>query len=625
MEKKSQNNLWKLMVGALGIVFGDIGTSPLYTLKECFSPHLGLELNEANVLGILSLIFWALFLVVIVKYIVFIMKADNRGEGGIMSLCSLIMSKISEGKTLLVVTAVGLIGTALLLADGMITPAMTVLGAVEGLEIATPFFKPIIIPITVGIIIALFVFQKHGTEKIGKIFGPIMIGWFVVIALLGIRYIFKAPQVLHSLNPYYAANFFLRNGIMSIFILSAIVLAITGAEALYADMGHFGKEPIKLAFYFLVLPSLTLNYFGQGAAIILHGAKAIENPFYFISPSWFIYPLIILATLAAIIASQALISGSFSIIQQSMQLGYTPKMKVIHTSEETQGQIYIPFVNYSLMIACILLVVTFKSSGNLAAAYGMSVIGTMLCTTILYYVLINKIWKWKKIKVILVLVSFLFVDLSFLSANISKLVSGGWFPLLIALFIYLIMLTWKDGNEAIYEFIQKENIPLENIISSLSGDSTETKRTLGTAIFMIGRKNNLNVLLHHLKHNKLLHERVFLMTVKFERVPFIDIQERMTLESYGANVYGINVRYGYMETPNINEIVALCFDKGHLIKLSQVSFYLGRISIGVSKKGNMALWRKKLFVFLHRNSESAVEYFKLIPGTVIELGRKVII
>lgn len=625
MEKKNQNNLWKLMIGALGIVFGDIGTSPLYTLKECFSPHFGLALTKENVIGILSLICWSLFLVVIFKYIIFIMKADNRGEGGIMSLCSLVVNKVNSGKTFMVIISVGLIGTALLLADGMITPAITVIGAIEGLETATPFFKPLIVPLSIIILISLFLFQKHGTEKIGKIFGPIMVIWFLVLAILGVSYIVKAPVVLHALNPINALLFFSRNGVMSFFILSAIVLAITGAEALYADMGHFGKNPIKLAFYFLVFPSLLLNYFGQGAAVILHGEKAIINPFYFICPTWFIYPLIILATFAAIIASQALISGAFSIVQQAMQLGYMPKVKVIHTSEDIHGQIYIPFINYTLMICCIILVATFKTSGNLAAAYGMSVMGTMLCTTILYYVVIKNVWNWKSLSANIILVSFLFIDLSFLIANISKLLSGGWFPLLVALFIYLIMLTWKDGSQSIYNYILKENIPLETLIESIKVEKNQITRVPGTAIFMLSSKNNLNIILHHLKHNKVLHKKVFLMTVKIQRVPFVDIAERVSIESYGEEVYLINVKYGYMETPNINEIVSLCVEKGHLIKLNQTSFYLGRISLGIEKNREMAFWRKKLFIFLHRNSESVVEYFKLNPGSVIELGRKIVI
>lgn len=625
MEKKNQNNLWKLMIGALGIVFGDIGTSPLYTLKECFSPHFGLALTKENVIGILSLICWSLFLVVIFKYVIFIMKADNRGEGGIMSLCSLLVNKINTGKSFLIIISVGLIGTALLLADGMITPAITVIGAVEGLEVATPFFKPLIVPLSIIILIGLFLFQKHGTEKIGKVFGPIMIIWFTVLALLGISYIIKAPVVLHALNPINAALFFSNNGPMSFFILSAIVLAITGAEALYADMGHFGKKPIQLVFYFLVFPSLLLNYFGQGAAVILHGADAIVNPFYFIVPQWFIYPMIILATLAAIIASQALISGAFSIVQQAMQLGYLPKTKVIHTSEDIHGQIYIPFINYTLMICCIVLVATFKTSGNLAAAYGMSVMGTMLCTTILYYFVIKDVWNWKPIASFGILLSFLTIDLSFLVANISKLFSGGWFPLLVALLIYLVMLTWKDGSQAIYEYVLKENMPLENLITSIKSDTNQIHRVPGTAIFMLSSKNNLNIILHHLKHNKVLHKKVFLMTVKIQRVPFVDISERVTIEAYGEEIYLINVKYGYMETPNINEIVSLCVDKGHLIKPNQTSFYLGRISLGIEKNKNMAFWRKKLFIFLHRNSESVVEYFKLNPGSVIELGRKIVI
>lgn len=622
---KSKNNFLKLAIGAIGIVYGDIGTSPLYTLKECFNPHYGLDLSQANVIGILSLIFWALVLVVIVKYSFFIMKADNKGEGGIMSLFSLIAPVLKSGKSFIIMTALGLLGTSLLLADGMITPAVTVLGALEGLEVATPFFKPLIIPLSIIILIILFFSQKHGTEKIGKIFGPIMILWFLVIALLGVNYIIKVPIVLSAINPFNAILFFVRNGGMSFFILSAVVLAITGAEALYADMGHFGKEPIKAAFYFLVLPCLVINYFGQGAAIILHGKSAIINPFYFICPPWFIYPLIILATFAAIIASQALISGAFSIFQQAMQLGYTPKLKIIHTSEDMLGQIYVPFINYFLMICCIMLVIIFESSGNLAAAYGMSVMGTMLCTTILFYVVTKNIWKWKPLASFSLLIFFLALDLSFLGANLSKIYSGGWFPLVAALIFYIIMQTWKDGTQAVYEYINKENIPLDNIINDLTSGHSQISRVSGNAIFMLGRRSNLNVLLHHLKHNKVLHKKVFLMTVKFERVPFIDIKNRVSIESFGAEIYGIDVKYGYMENPDINEIFQICSENGHKLNANQVSFYLGRINLGIEKNRKMSFWRKKLYIFLHRNSESAVEYFRLNPGTVIELGRKITI
>ena len=623
--KKSKNNFLKLALGALGIVYGDIGTSPLYTLKECFSPAYGTALTQENILGILSLIFWSLFMVVIVKYIIFIMKADNKGEGGIMSLFSLVAPVLKNRKSILIMTSVGLIGTALLLSEGMITPAITVLSAMEGLEVATPLFKPVIVPLSVLILIVLFFQQKHGTERIGKIFGPIMMVWFSVIGILGISYIVKAPIVLKAINPIYAVQFFIRNGGIGFFILAAIVLAITGTEALYADMGHFGRKPIRTAFYFLVLPSLVLNYFGQGAAVLKCGEKAIANPFYFICPTWLIYPLIILATFAAIIASQALISGAFSIVQQAMQLGYTPKLKIVHTSRDIHGQIYIPFINYFIMTCSILLTVSFGSSGNLAAAYGMSVTGTMLCSTLLYFMVTSKIWKWKKRVSIPLLMLFLVMDLSFFTANISKFAKGGWVPLAVAIFFYLVMITWKDGSRAVYEYIVKENLPIDNVIADFEAGLIDIKRVSGNAVFMLGNKNNLSVLLHHIKHNKALHKKVFLMVVKFERVPFVDIMERVKIEELGAGFYEINVRYGYMEVPDINEIFKILGENGHVLNPNQVSFYLGRINIGIEKTGKMAFWRKKLYIFLHRNSESAVEYFKLNPGTVVELGRKIMI
>lgn len=624
--QQSGRNLLKLAIGALGVVYGDIGTSPLYTLKECFSPFYGVNIDVENVYGILSLIFWAMIFVVVIKYILFIMRADNEGEGGVMSLLSLVIKKMKKsGKRLAVVTAIGIIGTALLLADGMITPVITVLGAMEGLDIATPALKHFVLPLSIAILMFLFFQQKRGTEKIGKVFGCVMILWFMSIAVLGIISILKAPNVLNALNPYWGYSYFVRNGIGASIILGAVVLALTGAEALYADIGHFGKKPIRAAFFLLVMPALIINYFGQGAAILVYGRVAALNPFYFICPKFLLIPMIIIATFAAIIASQALISGAFSIVQQTMQLGFLPKMRIIHTSHKIKGQIYLPFVNYFLMVCCIILAVTFKNSGNLAAAYGISVMGTMICTTILFSIVVLKNWKWNPVFAVPVLLMFFIVDMAFFATNFSKIASGGWFPLSVAGFFFILMTTWKTGSEKVYRLIVQEQLSIDMIIQNLKDGRSEIKRVAGEAVFMLGNKRNLNSLLHHLKHNKVLHEKVFLLSFESVATPYVKREDKVKINQLGQGFYEITAAYGYIEDPDINEIFELCNESGYKLNVHSVSFYLGRVSLGIAQDKFMAMWRKKMYIFMHKNAESAADYFKLPPGRVIELGRKIFI
>lgn len=624
MDTPDKKRLFPLAIGALGVVFGDIGTSPLYTLRECFAPHYGLTYSYADVCGILSLIFWALVLVVTSKYVTFIMRADNQGEGGILSLLALIIANKEQKRPIVAIVVVGLIGMTLLLAEGMITPAITVLGAVEGLETAAAGFKPFVIPITIIIIVALFLLQRRGTGFIGIIFGPLMILWFLVIAALGINSIVQSPEVLWAVNPYFAVQFFLTHKLAGAIVLGAVVLAITGAEALYADLGHFGKKPIRLSWLFLVFPALILNYFGQGAAVLRHGAEAVANPFYYLAPSWALYPLIVVATIAAIIASQALISGAFSLVQQGMQLGYIPKMKIVHTSYAMHGQIYIPAINTALMIACLFLVLFFKTSSNLAAAYGISVMGTMTCTSILFTVLSRRVWQWPIVITVLVCTVFFVVDLSFLSANISKIASGGWFPLVTAILFFTLMQTWKRGSTEIHRLMSAGSVPFDNFLTGLSKKQYDVVRIPGTAVFMIGNlKNKLSVLLHHLKHNRILHETVILLSIAFEKVPAVDPNERLTITRYTEGFCEIRTRFGYMESPKIDEVIALCNKNGFDLDAQRISFYVGRVSLYIGDKPGASWWPRRLFRLMHRNAESAIDYFGIPPGRVIEVGTQI--
>ena len=611
----------------MGVVYGDIGTSPLYALRECFKLEHGLTPVPSNVYGVLSLIVWSLIIIVSIKYIIFIMRADNNGEGGILALLALILQKQrrdSDSFRRKTIIALGLIGAALLYGDGVITPAISVLSAVEGLEVVAPQSQYLVIPLTVAILAALFFFQQHGTSKVGRIFGPVMVVWFVVIGALGLREILEAPQILAAANPWYGLDFFFQHGHLAFILLGAVVLAVTGAEALYADMGHFGKRPIRLAWFLLVLPALLANYFGQGALILRDPTSAI-NPFYLLAPSVLQYPLIALATIAAIIASQALISGAFSLTQQSVQLGYSPRVQIVHTSFQETGQIFVPEVNRALGVGCVLVVLMFRSSSALAAAYGIAVTGTMTITTILFYVLARSHWQWSIWRAGLLTAFFLIIDLAFFSANMLKIVQGGWVPLAIAAAIFILMTTWQRGRLIVRSLLVDASIPLDALLRDLGDENPDRRfkppRVPGTAVFLTSESKDAPlVLLHHLKHNKVLHENVILLSIVSAQVPEIPITERVEVTCFPHNFGRIKAKYGFMQTPNVPEILALAAEHGIIAKPSETTYYLGRENLIPTGTKPLAHWRKRLYIFMQRNSRSATEFFGIPPNRVVELG-----
>ncbi|HEX9085725.1 MAG TPA: potassium transporter Kup [Gemmatimonadaceae bacterium] len=625
--RPSGRRLAKLTLLALGVVYGDIGTSPLYALRECFKLEHGLAPVPDNVYGVLSLIVWSLIVIVSIKYIIFIMRADNNGEGGILALLALILQKQRRDadsfrrKTII---ALGLIGAALLYGDGVITPAISVLSAVEGLEVVAPQSVHLVIPLTVVILFGLFFFQQHGTAKVGRIFGPVMVVWFATIGGLGLVEILQAPQVLAAANPLYGIEFFLRHGHAGFVLLGAVVLAVTGAEALYADMGHFGKRPIRLAWFLLVLPALLANYFGQGALILRDPTTAV-NPFYLLAPSALQYPLIALATIAAIIASQALISGAFSLTQQSVQLGYSPRVQIVHTSQSETGQIFVPEVNRALGLGCILVVLMFRSSSSLAAAYGIAVTGTMTITTILFYVLARTHWQWSVWRAGALAAFFLIIDLAFFSANMLKIVQGGWVPLVIALGIFTLMTTWQRGRLIVRSLLVDASIPLDALLRDLGDENPDKRfkppRVPGTAVFLTSESKDAPlVLLHHLKHNKVLHENVVLLSIVSAQVPEIPITERIEVTCFPHNFGRIKAKYGFMQTPNVPEILALAAERGIVAKPTETTFYLGRENLIPTGSKPLARWRKRLFIFMQRNARPATEFFGIPPNRVVELG-----
>ena len=630
-----------LSLTALGIVYGDIGTSPLYALQQVFNSkeHSPILPTVENVYGVLSLIVWLLVLVVAVKYIVFIMRADNRGEGGILALMALILQqerRRTDSKRRFILISLALFGAALLYGDGIITPAISVLGAVEGLNVVTPTFEHLIVPLSMVILFLLFMVQRLGTGRVGAAFGPIMAVWFVSIAALGGREIAREPQILAALNPWYGVRFFLGNGKVAFLALGAIVLAVTGAEALYADMGHFGKRPIRLAWFALVLPALLVNYIGQGA-LLLREPTAIANPFYLLAPRAILLPLVVLATIAAVIASQALISGAFSLTQQAVQLGYSPRVTILHTSRSEAGQIFIPEVSQLLMIGCLLLVLAFQSSSRLGAAYGIAVTGTMAITSLLFSVVARGRWNWSLMHVVPITVGFLAIDVALFSANVIKIAYGGWVPIAIAIGVFTLMSTWKKGRMLLNHALNSGSLPLDLFL----GDVGRRKplRVPGTAVFMTSSNDGVPVvLLHHLKHNKVLHEQVILMSVVTQEVPEVKATDRVTLEKLEHGFYRITARYGFMETPNVPEILSRARDSGIKAKPNETTFYLGReriiIANGERKPGTrrapddvvlprMARWRKKIFVVMSRNARSATEFFGIPPNRVVELGAQV--
>ena len=644
-ESPSGRALATLALGALGVVYGDIGTSPLYALKECFAGPHGVPVTKDNVLGVLSLIFWSLNFVVTLKYLTVVMRADNRGEGGILALLALVRSPREGSPTGAYrwLIGIGLFGAALLYGDGIITPAISVLGAVEGLSIATPALQDWVVPIAVIIISALFAVQRHGTAGIGAIFGPLTAVWFVSIAILGIMGIVHHPSVLAALNPWYAATFLWQEGFIGLMVLAAVVLVVTGGEALYADMGHFGKRPIRVAWYTVVLPALVLNYFGQGA-ILLESPAAARNPFYSLVPSWALYPMVAVATGAAIVASQALISGAFSLTRQAVQLGYCPRVNIVHTSSRTIGQIYIPQVNNALWVACVGLVLAFQSSSNLAATYGVAVTGTMTTTTILLLVVARRLWNWSVPKVALVGGLFLVVDLAFFVTNLFKIPDGGWFPLIVAAIVYLLMSTWKKGRARLSEIVLENTLPIDLFLTDIA--KRKPVRVQGVAVFLTSVRGGAPpVLLHHLKHNKVLHERVILLSVLSREIPQVTDGERVQYRELGEGFCEVLASYGFMETPDIPTMLQslrLADGDGRelRVEVNATSFYLGRETLipieskkrtGAAKAAStdgshirlMPRWRKKLFVFMTRNAQSATAFFGLPPNRVVELGAQI--
>ncbi len=610
-----------LVIGAIGVVYGDIGTSPLYALKEAFTGPHGVPANHANVLGVLSLIFWSLIFVVSIKYVMLIMRADNNGEGGIMALMALVQRATENFPQLRwVLMTLGIFGAALFYGDGMITPAISVLSAVEGLEVATPALKAFVIPLTLIVLILLFVLQRHGTARVGTFFGPIMILWFITLAVLGINSIAQYPDVLAALNPLYAVQFFQLTHWAGFLVLGAVVLAVTGCEALYADMGHFGKQSIRLAWFSFVLPALVLNYFGQGA-LLLHSPN-ITNPFYELAPSWALYPMVALSTCATIIASQAVITGAFSITRQAIQLGYAPRMNILHTSASEIGQIYIPFMNWSLLLGVLILVLGFRTSSNLAAAYGIAVTGTMAIDTILAFVVVRGLWHSNWIFSVIGIVLFLTVDTAFFSANTEKILQGGWFPLFIGLIIFTLMSTWKRGRILLADRLAEISINLAPFVQSLIKHPPQ--RVPGTAVFLTANKDTVpHALLHNLKHNKILHERVIILNVRFHDVPFIDNSKRLEVETFTPWLFRIRINYGFKDQSDIPNALELCASKGIPLEVMDTSFFLSLETLISTERPGMARWREKIFISLSRNAGSIATYFNIPTNRVIELGTQI--
>lgn len=617
--------LAQLTLLALGVVYGDIGTSPLYAFRECFRVEHGVMPTATHVYGVLSLIVWTLILIVAVKYITFIMHADNRGEGGILALLALLIRQ--PGTALRrwrgVIIALGLIGAALLYGDGVITPAISVLSAVEGLEVVTPRFAVVVIPITIIILVLLFLLQRRGTAGIGQIFGPIMVLWFFMIGLLGAIEVAHVPQILFALNPWYAIHFVVVHGHRAFLLLGAVVLAVTGAEALYADMGHFGKPPIRIAWFSFVLPALLLNYFGQGA-LVLHDANAAASPFYLLAPRFLLYPMICLATVATVIASQALISGAFSLAQQSVQLGYMPRVRIVHTSKQEAGQIYIPEINRLLMVGCLLVVLGFRSSAALSAAYGIAVTGTMAITTILFTILAYSKWQWGVFRSVAFLSIFLTIDLCFFASNVLKIESGGWVPIVVAFVIFIAMTTWHRGREILSGIHQREKVPLPILLQEIT--SGKIVRVRGTAVFMTPTAEGVPVvLLHHLKHNKVLHEQIVLLTVTFLEIPEVSDADRITVTELGPGFARVLARYGFMEAPNVTKIMAMCAEHGIQAPPMDTTYYLGRERLLPTGNAHMAHWRKVIYILLAHNARPATEFFGIPSNRVVELGAQITI
>jgi KUP system potassium uptake protein len=621
-EADTKRRLAALALGAIGVVYGDIGTSPLYTLQTTLS-HDGMKPTPESIYGVLSLIFWAQIIVVSLKYVVFIMRADNKGEGGIMALLALALRSVrGDARKRWALAIIGIFGASLFYGDGVITPAISVLSAVEGVKVAAPHLEHWVVPITAVILFLLFALQRHGTERVGRLFGPVMVVWFVVIALLGLRMIVQNPHVLWALNPYYGVKFFFTHGLQAFIALGGVVLALTGAEALYADMGHFGKRPIRLAWFSFVLPALVLNYFGQGALLLSH-PEAIDSPFFKLTPEPLLYPMIGLATVATVIASQAVISGAFSMTREAMSLGYSMRMPVVHTSREMSGQIFVPWVNNFLLVMVLAAVLGFRSSDNLSAAYGIAVTGTMTITTILALIVARRQWNWSRLAVVVAGTLLLIIDFSFLGANLIKIEFGGWFPLVLGVGVFIVMTTWRRGRELVVREIKQSGLALEPFIENIA--EHPPLRVPGTAVFLTANQHAVpHALLHNLKHNKVLHERNVLLTVEMLETPTADPGERIEISELGGDFYGLELRFGFAEDPNIPAALSKCSKVGLPFDMMDTTFFLSRETIiADAKRPGMALWRDKLFAFMARNALPATAFFQIPGNRLIELGAQV--
>jgi len=610
---------------ALGIVYGDIGTSPLYAIKETFNPEHGIPLNTATILGGLSTIFWSLMIVVTLKYVTLVMRADNRGEGGIMALLALASSTVRDKSWCWArpMMLLGLVGTSLFYGETVLTPAISVVSAVEGLEVGTAAFKPYVIPISVGILVVLFTFQRRGTAAVGRLFGPVCLLWFVALAAVGIFNIAQNPTVFNAIHPAHALHFATSHGFASFVVLGAVMLAFTGAEALYADMGHFGKDPVRLAWFGLVLPALVLNYFGQGA-LLIRSPEAVSNPFYLAFPAWALYPMVGLATAATVIASQATISAAYSMTKQAIQLGYLPRMNILHTSDEQAGQIYIPVINWILLAAVIIAVVGFGSSSKLAAAYGVSVMGTMMITTFLTFFVIRYGWNYPLWLCVLATGFFMVWDAMFFSATLLKVPDGGWFPLMMGAGVLFVMVTWRRGREILMSHLKEQSIPLDTFLHSLLANPPV--RVPGTAVFLTSTAGVVpHALLHNLVHNKVLHERVVFLTVNTKDIPYVPAEERVAIESLGNECHRIVMNFGFKDQPDVPKALERCVDQGLEFLPMQTSYFLSRETVIASSRvgTGMALWRERFFATMARNAGNVAHHFNLPTNRVIELGTQV--
>jgi KUP system potassium uptake protein len=612
--------LVRLSLGAIGVVYGDIGTSPLYAVKEIFIGHHPLAIDPLHIYGALSLIFWSLMIIVTGKYICLILRADNKGEGGSLALLALIQRSTGGGRWTSGLVLLGVLATALFFGDCMITPAISVLSAVEGLAVVQSGFTPFVIPVAVGILVGLFLLQSHGTDLLGRFFGPVMVIYFLVLSVLGLVSIAQSPEILSALNPVWAVRFFLHDMTLAFLALGSIVLAVTGAEALYADMGHFGRRPIQAAWFFLVFPALMLNYMGQGA-LLLRDPASVESPFFLMAPEAFRLPLVLLATLATIIASQAVITGLFSVVQQAVQLGLMPRVRIEHTSVSEAGQIYVPVANWILMVMVVLLVLFFRESSNLAAAYGIAVTGTMFITTCMMAVLVRRVWNWPIWVTMLLVTLFVLIDATYFASNLTKVVDGGWFPLLIGAIAFTLLTTWARGRALMIERMREAAIPVPVFVRSAANSAT---RVPGTAVFMTSSAGGVpHALLHNLKHNKVLHERVVLLTVKIEDVPYVHPSKRVRFEDLEQGFFRLIVHYGFMEDADVPAALAMVDQCGAKFKMMDTSFFLARQTLIASSHPGMAIWREKLFAWMLRNAESAMEFFRLPTNRVVELGSQV--